>query len=147
MVRYSSGVICAGLPGERLDQLNLPLMVSRNTDSMSTAYTVTVDYRHGTSTGISASDRAATLRALVDPKVASGDFNRPGHVFPLRAVPGPVHADGSHKLAHRPQIVRFLTFPMACSIGRRDGTKKQKSALEGACLLTIWRRGRDSNPR
>src|ERR1700753_3227967 len=75
MVRYSSGVICVGLPGERLDHLGLPLMVSRNTDSMSTAYTVTVDFRHGTSTGISASDRAATLRALVDPRVASGDFN------------------------------------------------------------------------
>src|SRR5258705_13182838 len=68
MVRHSSGVICAGLPGDRLDQLTLPLMVSSNSDSMGTAYTITVDYRHGTSTGISAADRAATLRALVDPK-------------------------------------------------------------------------------
>ena len=96
MVRYSSGVICVGLPGERLDHLGLPLMVSRNTDSMSTAYTVTVDFRHGTSTGISASDRAATLRALVDPRAASGDFNRPGHVFPLRAVPDGVLARAGH---------------------------------------------------
>ena len=96
MVRYSSGVICAGLPGARLDQLDLPLMVARNTDSMSTAYTVTVDYRHGTTTGISAADRAATLRALVDPWVGKGDFNRPGHVFPLRAVPGGVLARAGH---------------------------------------------------
>ena len=90
MVRYGSGVICAGLPAERLDALDLPLMVSRNTDSMSTAYTVTVDYRHGTTTGISAADRAATLRALTDPTAAPGDFNRPRHVFPLRAVAGGV---------------------------------------------------------
>ena len=67
MVRHSSGVICVGLPGERLDTLNLPLMVARNTESLATAYTVTVDYRHGTTTGISAADRAATIRALVDP--------------------------------------------------------------------------------
>jgi 3,4-dihydroxy-2-butanone 4-phosphate synthase len=67
MVRWSSGVICAALSGERLDALHLPQMVARNGDSMRTAYTVTVDFRHGTSTGISAADRAATLRALVDP--------------------------------------------------------------------------------
>src|SRR6267142_7099145 len=60
MVRYSSGVICAGLSGEQLDALNLPLMVARNTESMATAYTDTVDYRHGTTTGISAGDRATT---------------------------------------------------------------------------------------
>ena len=96
MVRYSSGVICAGLPGYLLDHLNLPLMVSRNTDSMSTAYTVTVDYRHGTTTGISAADRAATLRALVHPQSQPDDFNRPGHVFPLRAVPGGVLSRPGH---------------------------------------------------
>jgi len=96
MVRHGSGVICVGLPGDRLDALNLPLMVSRNTESMSTAYTVTVDYRHGTTTGISASDRAATLCALVDPKAQPADFNRPGHVFPLRAVPGGVLARPGH---------------------------------------------------
>ena len=96
MVRWSSGVICAGLPGERLDALGLPLMVGRNTDSMGTAYTVTVDYRHGTTTGISAADRAGTLRALVDPAVSASDFNRPGHVFPLRAVPGGVLSRAGH---------------------------------------------------
>jgi 3,4-dihydroxy-2-butanone 4-phosphate synthase len=78
MVRHSSGVICAGLPGERLDALHLPPMVAHNSDAMGTAYTVTVDYRHGTSTGISAADRAATLRALVDPQAVPSDFNRPG---------------------------------------------------------------------
>ena len=90
MVRHSSGVICAALPGERLDELELPLMVEGNTETMGTAYTVTVDFRHDTSTGISAADRAATLRALVDPAVAANDFNRPGHMFPLRARKGGV---------------------------------------------------------
>src|SRR5512141_1899033 len=78
MVRHSSGVICVGLPGERLDTLDLPLMVARNTEALVTAYTVTVDYRHGTTTGISAADRAATIRASVDPKAQANDFNRPG---------------------------------------------------------------------
>ena len=96
MIRWSSGVICVGLPGERLDSLNLPLMVARNTESLGTAYTVTVDFCHGTSTGISAADRAATLRALVDPSAQASDFARPGHVFPLRAVPGGVLQRAGH---------------------------------------------------
>lgn len=90
MVRWTSGVLCVALSGQRLDELQLPLMVSRGNDSMQTAFTVTVDYRHGTSTGISAADRALTIRALVDAQATAGDFNRPGHVFPLRAVPGGV---------------------------------------------------------
>ena len=90
MVRYTSGVLCVALPGRRLDELQLPLMVPRGNDSMNTAFTVTVDYRHGTSTGISAADRALTIRALVDPQAKPVDFNRPGHIFPLRAVPGGV---------------------------------------------------------
>jgi 3,4-dihydroxy 2-butanone 4-phosphate synthase/GTP cyclohydrolase II len=96
MVRWGSGVICAALPGDRVDALQLPQMVARNADSMKTAYTVSVDLRHGTTTGISAADRAATLRALVDPLVQAGDFNRPGHVFPLRAVDGGVLARPGH---------------------------------------------------
>jgi len=96
MVRYTSGVLCVALPGQRLDDLRLPLMVTENTDSMRTAFTITVDYRHETTTGISASDRAATVRALVDPRVRAEDFNRPGHIFPLRAVPGGVLRRAGH---------------------------------------------------
>src|SRR5215469_3947717 len=88
MVRHTSGVICAGLPGDRLDSLYLSLMVADNRESMRTAFTVSTDYRHGTTTGISASDRAKTLRALVDDSTVAGDFSRPGHIFPLRAVEG-----------------------------------------------------------
>lgn len=90
MVRYTSGVICVSLPGERLDDLSLPLMVAANSDSMSTAFTVSTDYRIGTTTGISAADRAITVRALVDEKAIAADFNRPGHIFPLRAAGGGV---------------------------------------------------------
>ncbi|NPT60853.1 bifunctional 3,4-dihydroxy-2-butanone-4-phosphate synthase/GTP cyclohydrolase II [Paraburkholderia elongata] len=90
MVRYTSGVLCISLPGERLDALSLPLMVANNSDSMSTAFTVSTDYRIGTTTGISAADRAITVRALVDENADAAEFSRPGHVFPLRAVRGGV---------------------------------------------------------
>ncbi|AIO37039.1 GTP cyclohydrolase II [Burkholderia cenocepacia] len=90
MVRYTSGVLCVSLPGERLDALSLPLMVANNSDSMSTAFTVSTDYRTGTTTGISAADRAITVRALVDENADADEFSRPGHVFPLRAVRGGV---------------------------------------------------------
>ena len=95
-VRYTSGVICAPLMGERLDELALPLMVTVNTESMRTAYTVTVDASEGTTTGISAADRALTLNRLADPKSVPNDFNRPGHVLPLRYRPGGVLKRAGH---------------------------------------------------
>src|ERR1700722_2778960 len=85
---HTSGVICVPLLPERLDELELPLMVSANTESQRTAFTVSVDAGIGTTTGISASDRAATVRALVDPLTRPKDLNRPGHIFPLRYRPG-----------------------------------------------------------
>jgi 3,4-dihydroxy 2-butanone 4-phosphate synthase/GTP cyclohydrolase II len=97
-VRHTSGVICVGMTGERCDELQLPLMVpaSGNTEAQSTAFTVTVDAAAGTSTGISAADRANTLRALADPEAGPAAFNRPGHIFPLRARPGGVLARAGH---------------------------------------------------
>src|SRR5713101_6544538 len=82
-VRHTSGLICAPITAERADELDLPLMVVANTESQRTAFTVTVDYRHGTTTGISAADRAATIRALIDPASRPADLARPGHTFPL----------------------------------------------------------------
>ncbi len=89
-VRHTSGVICTAITGERCDELHLPLMVpaSGNTEAQGTAFTVSVDLAAGTSTGISATDRALTIRALADPTVGPAAFNRPGHIFPLRARPG-----------------------------------------------------------
>ncbi|HVV38032.1 MAG TPA: bifunctional 3,4-dihydroxy-2-butanone-4-phosphate synthase/GTP cyclohydrolase II [Acidimicrobiales bacterium] len=81
---HTSGVICMPLLGERCDELNLPLMVSVNTEQNRTAFTVSVDYRHGTTTGISSSDRAATVRALINEDTRPEDLARPGHIFPLR---------------------------------------------------------------
>ncbi|KAG2198362.1 hypothetical protein INT46_005423 [Mucor plumbeus] len=88
LIRYSSGYICAPTTGKRLDELQLPLMVEKNTELMRTAYTVSCDYAHGTTTGISAHDRALTSRKLADPTSKPEDFMRPGHILPLRSVPG-----------------------------------------------------------
>ena len=95
-VRHTSGLICAPLTEERADELDLPLMVAANTESQRTAFTVTVDYRHGTTTGISAADRAATICALIDPKSRPSDFNRPGHIHVLRAREGGVLKRAGH---------------------------------------------------
>ena len=93
---HTSGVICVPLTDERADALELPLMVSTNTESQRTAFTVSVDARHGTTTGISADDRAATIRALIDPRTRPADLNRPGHIFPLRARAGGVLKRAGH---------------------------------------------------
>jgi 3,4-dihydroxy 2-butanone 4-phosphate synthase/GTP cyclohydrolase II len=90
MIRHTSGVICLPLEGYRLDELALPLMVANNTESQRTAFTVSVDAVHGTTTGISAADRAATVKALLDPRTRAEDLARPGHIFPLRYREGGV---------------------------------------------------------
>ncbi|MDA8392308.1 MAG: bifunctional 3,4-dihydroxy-2-butanone-4-phosphate synthase/GTP cyclohydrolase II [Actinomycetota bacterium] len=96
MLAHTSGLICVSMLGERLDELGLPPMVTENTESQRTAFTVSVDARAGVSTGISAGDRAATIAALVDPTTATGDLVRPGHVFPLRYRPGGVLKRAGH---------------------------------------------------
>ncbi len=93
---HTSGVICVPIEHERADALDLPLMVVANTEAQRTAFTVTVDYRHGTSTGISAADRAATIRAMIDPATRPTDLNRPGHIFPLRYREGGVLKRAGH---------------------------------------------------
>ncbi|HEY5302446.1 MAG TPA: bifunctional 3,4-dihydroxy-2-butanone-4-phosphate synthase/GTP cyclohydrolase II [Acidimicrobiales bacterium] len=95
-LEYTSGLFCVPLESSRADELDLPLMVVANTEAQRTAFTVTVDYRHGTSSGISAGDRAATVRALIDPATLPTDLNRPGHVFPLRYRPGGVLKRAGH---------------------------------------------------
>jgi 3,4-dihydroxy 2-butanone 4-phosphate synthase/3,4-dihydroxy 2-butanone 4-phosphate synthase/GTP cyclohydrolase II len=95
-IRHSSGVICVPLPAETADRLALPPMVEDNQDAKGTAYTVSCDARAGVSTGISATDRARTVRTLADPGAEPGDFARPGHIFPLRAVDGGVLVRQGH---------------------------------------------------
>ena len=96
MVRYTSGVICGVITPETAKRLKLPLMVKRNEDNHTTAFTVTVDVIAGRSTGISAQERANTLHALADENSQAGDFARPGHVFPLISVPGGLHERRGH---------------------------------------------------
>src|SRR5580698_8146098 len=93
---HTSGVICVPLTPDRADYLDLPLMVVANTEAQRTAFTVSVDFRHGTSTGISAADRAATVSALINPTTRPTDLNRPGHVFPLRYRDGGVLKRAGH---------------------------------------------------
>ncbi|KAH9018274.1 3,4-dihydroxy-2-butanone 4-phosphate synthase [Lactarius hengduanensis] len=97
MIKHTSGYICISLPGDHLEALSIPMMVPQNEERHRTAYTVTVDYKHGTSTGISAHDRALTARALAAPVgVHAQDFTRPGHMVPLRARPGGVLTRRGH---------------------------------------------------
>src|SRR6201984_858834 len=104
MVRYPSGYLCVPLAGAICDRLGLLPMYAVNQDKHGTAYTVTVDARKGVGTGISASDRATTMRLLADPNSVAEDFSRPGHVVPLRAKDGgvlrrPGHTEAAVDLA------------------------------------------------
>ena len=95
-VRYTSGVICVPMPGDWADRLDLPPMTAVNQDVKGTAYTVSCDAAEGTSTGISAADRALTSRVLADPASAASGLNRPGHIFPLRSHDGGIRARRGH---------------------------------------------------
>jgi 3,4-dihydroxy 2-butanone 4-phosphate synthase/GTP cyclohydrolase II len=90
MLRHTSGLVCVAITEARASALDLPLMVPENSESQRTAFTVSVDFRDGTTTGISAADRSAAIRGLADPEAGPSSFLRPGHVFPLKARPGGV---------------------------------------------------------
>jgi 3,4-dihydroxy 2-butanone 4-phosphate synthase/GTP cyclohydrolase II len=96
MIRHTSGVVCVAMTGEDLDKLKLPPMTLVNEDKKQTAYAISVDAKDGITTGISASDRAITIKLLADPNTTSSDLTRPGHVFPLRAVEGGVLTRAGH---------------------------------------------------
>ncbi len=96
MIRHTSGVVCVPMTGDRLAELDLPQMVTRNTDSRATAFTVSVDATEGVTTGISAADRTATVRTLLDPRSRPSHLSRPGHIFPLRYEEGGVLRRAGH---------------------------------------------------
>ncbi|MFF4814882.1 bifunctional 3,4-dihydroxy-2-butanone-4-phosphate synthase/GTP cyclohydrolase II [Kitasatospora sp. NPDC001309] len=123
-IRYSSGVICTPMTGEELDRLKLPPMTQVNEDRKGTAYTVSVDAREGVDTGISAADRARTVRLLASPGTEPGDLTRPGHVFPLRAVDGGVLVRPGHTEA-TVDLARLAGLPPAgvcVEVVNDDGT-------------------------
>ena len=135
IVRYSTGVVCCPLTDERCDDLRLPLMVEQNTESQRTAFTDTVDLIEGTTTGISAADRALTLRALADPTLDYKAFARPGHIFPLRARPGGVlkragHTEAAVDLA---RLAGCQPAGIICEIQNDDGTMMRLEGLRAFC--------------
>jgi 3,4-dihydroxy 2-butanone 4-phosphate synthase / GTP cyclohydrolase II len=145
MVRHTSGVVCVALPGDRCDALDLPPMVAANTDPHRTAFTVTVDLASGTTTGISAADRAATIRALADDTVGADAFHRPGHLFPLRARDGGVLKRAGHTEAAL-DLTRLAGLPPAgvlCELVNDDGTMARRpdllrfAAEHGLPIVTI----------
>jgi 3,4-dihydroxy 2-butanone 4-phosphate synthase / GTP cyclohydrolase II len=124
MVRHTSGYICAPLTEADCDRLELPPMYATNQDRRGTAYTVTVDAREGVSTGISAADRARTIRLLADPRTGPADLSRPGHTVPLRARPGGVLRRAGHTEAAVDLAVLAGLRPAAvlCELVNDDGT-------------------------
>jgi 3,4-dihydroxy 2-butanone 4-phosphate synthase/GTP cyclohydrolase II len=134
-VRHTSGVICAPLTGERLDELDIPLMVHDNTEAQRTAFTYTVDYRHGTSTGISAADRSATIQALIDPATRPADLARPGHIFPLRYAEGGVLKRAGHTEAavDLSRMAGMYPAGVLCEIVNDDGTMARVPDLVKFC--------------
>jgi 3,4-dihydroxy 2-butanone 4-phosphate synthase/GTP cyclohydrolase II len=134
-VRHTSGVICTPLMGERLDELEVPLMVRDNTEAQRTAFTYSVDFRHNTSTGISAADRAATIQALINPATRPGDLARPGHIFPLRYAEGGVLKRAGHTEAAVDLARMAGMFPsgVLCEIVNDDGTMARVPDLVEFC--------------
>ena len=133
VVTHARGLLCMPIIGERLDELQMPMMVSHNgLEKNQTAFTVSVDYNVGTTTGISAADRAATIKAMVDPAAKSEEFNRPGHLFPLRYHPGGVLARAGHTEAAVDlcQMAGMYPAGIVCEIMAEDGSMSRLPALE-----------------
>ncbi|MGR9295881.1 3,4-dihydroxy-2-butanone-4-phosphate synthase [Rhizobium leguminosarum] len=131
MMTHARGLVCIAMEGERLDALDIPLMVPNNTESHKTALTVSVDYLKGTTTGISAADRAATVRALVDDRAKPDEFARPGHIFPLRANPRgvlgrPGHTEAAVDLA---RLAARIPAGVICEVANDDGTMSRLPEL------------------
>ncbi|GAA4157951.1 bifunctional 3,4-dihydroxy-2-butanone-4-phosphate synthase/GTP cyclohydrolase II [Actinomadura keratinilytica] len=131
-IRHSSGVICVPMPGEDLDRLGVPLMTAQNNEAMRTAFTVSVDARDGVGTGISAADRAHTIRLLADPATGPADLVQPGHVFPLRYRPGGVLRRRGHTEA-AVDLARLAGLPpvgVLAEVVNDDGTMARLPELQ-----------------
>ena len=132
MIRHASGIICVPMEEERLARLDLPQMVASNSEAHRTAFTISVDLRAGTTTGVSSSDRAATIRALADERSEPRDFARPGHIFPLRSRRGGVLVRTGHTEA-AVDLCRLAGLGPAgviCEVMNDDGTMARRPQLE-----------------
>ena len=131
MARYGRGLICLSLVPERVEELQLPMMTDDNTSPFGTAFTVSIEAKRGVTTGISAADRAKTIKTAIDPTTMPHDLARPGHVFPLRAKPGGVlqragQTEGSVDLA---RLSHLYPAGVICEIMNDDGTMARVSEL------------------
>jgi 3,4-dihydroxy 2-butanone 4-phosphate synthase/GTP cyclohydrolase II len=124
MAKYGRGLICLALTGARLDELQLPMMVGNNTSQFGTAFTVTIEARHGVTTGISASDRATTILTAINPKTRPSDLARPGHIFPLRARSGGVlmRAGQTEASVDLARLAGLYPGGVICEVMNDDGT-------------------------
>ncbi len=132
MTKYGRGLVCLAMGGERLDELQIPSMVERNTAKMNTAFSVSIDAIHGTTTGISAHDRAHTILTAIDKKTKPEDLARPGHIFPLRAKPGGVLKRAGHTEAvvDLTCLADLYQAGVLCEIMDDDGTMARLPKLK-----------------
>jgi 3,4-dihydroxy 2-butanone 4-phosphate synthase/GTP cyclohydrolase II len=134
MARHARGLICVALTGQRLDQLGIPMMVpnTENDSKYGTAFTISVEARHGVTTGISAADRATTIRTLIDPHATRADLAMPGHIFPLRARDGGVlvRAGQTEASVDLARLAGLNPAAVICEIMRDDGTMARLPDLE-----------------
>jgi 3,4-dihydroxy 2-butanone 4-phosphate synthase/GTP cyclohydrolase II len=132
MTKYGRGLICMPVIGQRLDELKIPMMVSENTSKFSTAFTVSVEAKRGVTTGISAADRARTVKTMIDPNTKPEDLARPGHMFPLRAREGGVlvRAGQTEAIVDLCRLADLYPAGVICEIMNEDGTMARLPQLE-----------------
>ena len=132
MAKEARGLICLPIISERLEELRIPMMVQDNTSRFSTAFTVSIEAKHGVATGISAHDRAATIKAVLDPATKPGDIARPGHVFPIRARNGGVLVRAGHTeaIVDLAKLAGLYPAGVICEIMNDDGTMARLPQLE-----------------
>ena len=145
MARYGRGLICLSMTGQRLDELDIPMIVNENTSRFETAFAVPIDAKHVTTTGISAADRAATIRVAIDPKTRPSDLAKPGHVSPLRARDGGVlvRAGQTEAAVDLARLAGLYPAGVICEIMNRDGTMARVPQLSrfarrhGLLMITV----------
>ncbi len=132
MTKHARGLICLPIIGKRLDELGIPLMVGQNTSKFSTAFAVSVDAKHRAGTGISAADRAETIKVIIDPATGADDLARPGHIFPLQAREGGVLVRAGHTeaIVDLARLAGLYPAGVICEIMSEDGSMARLPQLE-----------------
>ena len=132
MVKHARGLVCMPVKGERLDELEIPMMVSHNTSKFTTAFTVSIEAKHGVTTGISAKDRAETVKAVLNPETKPSDIARPGHIFPLRAREGGVLVRTGHTeaIVDLAKMAGLYPAGVICEIMSEDGSMARLPELK-----------------